>query len=118
MNKDIKDGLRVIVDITDAIFLSINSIEIILNLLKRDNDKLYRSAFVISLNPPLGKEFKYLLEKAENPKRLVVTTLDEAKEWIGISEIIIRRDYVSLLTSSLKADTKTTPNIIIIIPKI
>ena len=90
--KDIKEDLRVIVDITDAILLDINSIEIVLNLLKRDNYKLYRSAFVISKNPPLDEEFKYLIEKAENPKRKVVSTLDEAKEWVGISEIIIKRD--------------------------
>ncbi|MGB5910563.1 MAG: hypothetical protein WBH31_05145 [Promethearchaeia archaeon] len=89
---DIKEGLRVIVDITDAILLNINSIEIILNLLQRDNDKLYRSAFIISGNPPLNEEFKYLLEKAENPKRKVVSTLNEAKKWIGVSKIIIRRD--------------------------
>lgn len=92
MITDIKEGLRVIVDITDAILLHINSIEIILNLLKRDNDKLHRSAFIISKNPPLIEEFKYLLGKAENPKRKVVTTLDEAMEWIGVSKIVIKRD--------------------------
>lgn len=74
------------------ILLHVNSIEIILNLLQRDNDKLYRSEFIISRNPPLNEEFKYLLEKAESPKRKVVTTLDEAREWIGVSKIIIRRD--------------------------
>jgi len=68
LTKDIKSNLKVIVDITDAILLKIKSIETILNLLKRDNEKLYRSAFVISNNPPLGKEFKFILEKAESPK--------------------------------------------------
>jgi len=91
LTKDIKSNLKVIVDITDAILLKIKSIETILNLLKRDNEKLYRSAFVISNNPPLGKEFKFILEKAESPKRRIVSTLNEAKEWLGIKEIKIRK---------------------------
>jgi len=92
MTTDIKEGLRVIVDITDAILLHINSIEIVLNLLQKDNDKLHRSAFIISGNPPLNEEFKYFLDKADNPKRKVVSNLDEAKEWIGVSKFVIRRD--------------------------
>ncbi|MFX1407792.1 MAG: hypothetical protein ACFFBW_12630 [Promethearchaeota archaeon] len=91
LTKDIKSNLKVIVDITDAILLKIESIESILNLLKRDNEKLYRSAFLISNNPPLGKEFKFILEKAQSPKRKIVSTLNEAKEWLGIKEIKIRK---------------------------
>jgi len=91
LTKGIINNLKIIVDITDAILLQIESIEIILNLLKKNNEKLYRSAFVISNNPPLGKEFKYILEKAESPKRKIVSTLGKAKEWIGIKEIEIRK---------------------------
>lgn len=92
LTKDIPDKLSVIVDITDAILLSIDSIEIILELLKRNNERLFRSAFMISENPPLSEEFRYIIEKAESPKRKIVSTLDEAKEWIGIEELIIKKD--------------------------
>ena len=91
LTKNIDSNLKVIVDITDAILLKIESIEIILDLLKRDNRKLYRSAFIISENPPLDEEFKYILEKAQSPKRRIVSNLDEAKEWIGIEEIIFKK---------------------------
>ncbi|MFW9938377.1 MAG: hypothetical protein ACFFD5_12070 [Candidatus Thorarchaeota archaeon] len=91
LTKNIESNLKVIVDITDAILLKIESIESILDLLIRDNEKLYRTAFVISNNPPLGKEFKFILEKAESPKRRIVSTLNEAKEWLGIEEIKIRK---------------------------
>jgi len=33
-----------------------------------------------------------VLEKADSPKRKIVHTLDEAKEWIGIKDIIIKKD--------------------------
>lgn len=92
LTKDIKDNLRVIVDITDAIFLKFDSIEIILDLLRKNNEKLYRSAFVISKNPPLDKEFKFILEKAQSPKRKIVSNLNEAKEWIGIADIILKKE--------------------------
>jgi len=89
--KDIKSELCVIVDITDAIFLKLDSIQIILDLLKRNNDKLHRSAFIIAKNPPLSEEMKYLIEKASSPKRKIVSNLEEAKQWIGIEEVIIRK---------------------------
>ncbi len=92
LTKDIKDNLSIIVDIADAILLSINSVELILMLLKSNNERLFRSAFVITENPPLSEEFKYLLERAHSPKRKIVTTLEEAKEWIGINEILIKKD--------------------------
>jgi hypothetical protein len=89
--KDIKSELCVIVDITDAIFLKLDSIQIILDLLKRNNDKLHRSAFIIAKNPPLSEEMKYLIDKASSPKRKIVSNLEEAKQWIGIEEVIIRK---------------------------
>jgi len=91
LTKDIKSGLCVIVDITDAILLKFDSIQIILDLLKRNNHKLYRSAFIIAVNPPLSEEMKYILEKAASPKRKIVSTLEEAKNWIGVDKIIIER---------------------------
>ena len=81
----------IIVDITDAILLKFDSIEILLELLKENNKKLYRSAFIIERNPPLSKEMKYILEKAASPKRKIVSNLEEAKEWIGIEELIIKK---------------------------
>ena len=89
---DIKDNLSIIVDITDAILLSINSIELILILLKRNNERLFRSAFIISENPPLSEEIGYLLKRAASPKRKIVSNLEEAKVWIGINEVVIKKD--------------------------
>ncbi|MHA1669966.1 MAG: hypothetical protein ACTSV5_05235 [Promethearchaeota archaeon] len=92
LTKNANDDLGVIIDITDAILLKFDSIEIILDLLKRNNNKLYRSAFVIAHNPPLSKEFRYILEKADSPKRKIVSSLDEAKKWIGVKEIHIKKE--------------------------
>lgn len=91
LTKDIHDKLSIIVDIADAILLSIDSIEIILELLKKNNKKLFRSAFIIAKNPPLSEEFKYLLDRAHSPKRKIVSNLEEAKEWIGIEKIVFRQ---------------------------
>jgi len=91
LTKNIKSNLRVIVDITDAILLKFDSIQIILDLLKRDNEKLYKSAFVISQNPPLDEEFTFILKKAQSPKRKIVSNLDEAKKWIEIEDIIFKK---------------------------
>ena len=92
VTKDVKNNLNVIVDIRDAIFLKLESFDTILELFKRDNKRLNRSAFVITQNPPLGVEFAHLIKKAESDKRKIVTTLDEAKDWVGIKEIIIDKD--------------------------
>jgi hypothetical protein len=92
LTKDLHDKLSIIVDITDAILLSINSVEIILEFLKKNNNRLFRSAFIISRNPPLSEEFKYIIEKAASPKRKIVSNLEEAKEWIGIKEVIVKKD--------------------------
>ena len=90
LTKDIPDNLSIIVDVTDAILLSIESIEIILELLKKNNKRLFRSAFIIEKNPPLSEEFKYLLDRAKSPKRKIVSNLEEAKEWIGIEKVVFR----------------------------
>ena len=91
LTKNAKFDLSVIIDITDAILLKFDSIEIILDLLKRNNNKLYRSAFIIAQNPPLSEEFKYILEKAASPKRKIVLSLNEAKKWIGVEDVIIKK---------------------------
>ena len=91
LTNNIDTDLRVIVDISDAILLNINSIELILDLLKENNQKLYKSAFIITYNPPLGEEFKYLFKKAQSDKRKIVHNLKEAKDWIEIEDIVIEK---------------------------
>jgi len=91
LTKDVNENLSIIVDITDAILLSINSIDIILELLKSDNERLFRSAFIIEKNPPLSEEFRYLLDRAKSPKRKIVSNLEEAKEWIGINKLLVKK---------------------------
>ena len=81
-----------IIDNLDAILLDIYSFNIILDILIKNNERLIRSAFVISKNPPLDSEFQLLIEKSTSPKRKIVRTLDEAKEWVGIEDIIIGRE--------------------------
>ena len=91
LTKDVSENLSIIVDITDAILLSINSIDIILELLKSDNERLFRSAFIIEKNPALTEEFRYLLDHAQSPKRKIVSNLEEAKEWIGIDKVVVKK---------------------------
>ena len=85
-------GYSVIVDNLDAIILDIHSFHIILDLMIKNNERLIKSAFVISENPPLDKEFQLLIEKSASPKRKIVESLEEAKKWVGIEDIIIQRD--------------------------
>lgn len=82
----------VIIDGVDFILLNLKSFKIILEFLKKNNEKLIRSAYIISKNPPLDKEFQILLDRADSPKRKIVKTLDEAKEWIGVKKIIIKKE--------------------------
>jgi len=82
----------VIVDGLDFIFLNLESFAIILDFLKENNERLNKSSWIISKNPPLDKEIEFLLERAESPKRKIVQTLDEAKDWIGVTEINIESD--------------------------
>ena len=91
LTKDVHENLSIIVDITDAILLSIDSIEIILELLKRNNERLFRSAFIIEKNPALDEEFRYLLDHAQSTKRKIVSSLEEAKEWIGIDKVVVKK---------------------------
>ena len=85
-------NFSVIVDGLDFILLNLKSFEIILDFLKKNNDRLVRSAYIVADNPVLDKEAQILLERAESSKRKIVTSLEEAKEWIGIEDIIIKRD--------------------------
>ncbi len=82
-----------IIDNLDAILLDLRSFNIILDLLKKNNDKLGKSAYVISeRNLPLDKEIEILLERADSPNRKIVHNLDEAKKWVGIEDIVIGKE--------------------------
>ncbi len=85
------ETFSVIVDVLDAVLLDLRSFDTILEFLKKNNEKLIKSAFVIAMNPPLDKEVQILLERAKSAKRKVVHSLEEAKEWIGIKEIAIKK---------------------------
>ena len=90
--KDYKK-LCAIIDNLDAILLDLRSFNTILELLKKNNEKLGKSAYVISgHNLPLDKEIQILLERADSPNRKIVHSLDEAKEWVGIEDIIIGKE--------------------------
>ncbi|MFW9899228.1 MAG: hypothetical protein ACFFDO_08215 [Candidatus Thorarchaeota archaeon] len=89
--KDYK-SLCAIVDNLDAILLDLRSFNLILDLLKKNNQKLGRAAYVISeYNLPLDKEIQILLERASSPNRKLVHSLDEAKKWVGLEDIIIQK---------------------------
>ena len=93
-NKNTKKSklFSVIIDGVDFILLNLESFEIILDFLKKNNERLNRSAWIVSKNPPLDKEIQILLDRAKSPKRKIVQNLDDAKEWIGVKEIIIESD--------------------------
>lgn len=80
-----------IIDGLDFILLAMKSFDTILKLLKELNTKLVKSAYV-SKSPVLVKEFEILLERAESPNRIIVDNLDDAKKWIGIKDIVIKKD--------------------------
>lgn len=82
----------VIVDGLDFILLNLKSFEIVLEFLKKNNDKLIKSSYIIAKNPVLDKEAQILLDRADSPKRKIVGNLDDAKKWVGVSEIIIEKD--------------------------
>jgi len=82
----------VIIDGVDFILLNLESFEIILDFLKKNNERLNRSAWIVSKNPPLDIEIQILLDRAKSPKRKIVQNLDDAKDWIGVTEIIIESD--------------------------
>ncbi len=86
------DQVSVIVDGADFIILNLESFELILNFLKDNNEKLERSAWIVSKNPILDKEVQILLNRAASPKRKIVKTLEEAKKWIGIETITIEKN--------------------------
>ncbi len=84
-------SFSVIVDGLDLILLNIKSFEIVLEFLKRNNESLIRSAYIIAKNPVLNKEAQILFERTESPKRKIVKNLEEAKEWIGIEKIVFKK---------------------------
>ena len=81
-----------IIDLTDVRLISFNSIELVVEFFKKNEPKLVKSAVVISENPPLDTELEYILKQVNSTKRKIVSNLDEAKNWIGIDEIIIQKD--------------------------
>ncbi len=85
------DRISVIVDGADFILLNLKSFEDILNFLKKNNEKLEKSAWIITTNILLYKEIQILLKRAESPKRKIVRNLEEAKRWIGIETIMIEK---------------------------
>ena len=95
--KDFKEKIKnleyfsAIIDGLDFILLAMKSFDTILKLLKELNTKLVKSAYV-SKSPVLVKEFEILLERAESPNRTIVDNLDDAKKWIGIKDIVIKKD--------------------------
>ena len=89
---DGKDKFSIIIDLTDGILVSLKSINPIIEFFKSNEMKLVKSAVIIGVNPPLDAEMAYILEKVNSPKRKIVKSLDEAKEWVGIDEIIIKRN--------------------------
>ncbi len=85
------ENFSAIIDGLDFILLAMKSFDTILKLLKELNTKLVKSAYV-SKSPVLVKEFEILLERAESPNRTIVDNLDDAKKWIGIKDIVIKKD--------------------------
>ena len=85
------ENFSAIIDGLDFILLAMKSFDMILKLLKELNTKLVKSAYV-SKSPVLVKEFEILLERAESPNRTIVDNLDDAKKWIGIKDIVIKKD--------------------------
>jgi len=83
-------SFSVIVDGLNFILLNLKSFQIILDFLKKNNERLVRSAYIVAGNPVLDKEAQILLDRADSPKRKIVGTLEEAKKWIGLSKIIIQ----------------------------
>lgn len=86
------EEFSVVVDGLDFILLNLKSFNIVLDFLKKNNDRLVRSAYIVADNPVLNKEAQILLERADSPKRKLVANFDEAKEWIGIEKILIGKD--------------------------
>ena len=86
------EKFSVIIDGLDFIFLNLKSFEIILDFLKKNNERLVRSSYIVADNPVLNTEIQFLLDRAESPKRKLVKNLDDAKEWIGIEKIVIKKD--------------------------
>ena len=84
--------LSVIVDGLDFIMLNLQSFEMVLDFLKKNNNRLIKSAYIVVNNPVLDKEAQILLDRADSPKRKLVNNFDEAKEWIGIKKIILEKD--------------------------
>ncbi len=85
------ENFSAIIDGLDFILLAMKSFDTILKLLKELNTKLVKSAYV-SKSPVLVKEFEILLERADSPNRAIVDNLDDAKKWIGIKDIVIKKD--------------------------
>ena len=85
------ERISTIVDGLDLIILNLKSFSKVLKFLQKTNPKLVKAAYVIGKSPVLNKEAEILLERAKSPKRKIVATLDEAKEWVGIEDIVFQK---------------------------
>ncbi|TXT62580.1 MAG: hypothetical protein BAJALOKI1v1_900010 [Promethearchaeota archaeon] len=85
-------SVSVIVDLLDVAIIKIKSLDIIITLLNTTKKKLNKSAFVLPFSPPLTEEIKYVFKKSHSPRRKIVNTLEEGKEWTGISAITLKGD--------------------------
>ncbi len=92
------ENFSVIVDVVDAVMLDLRSFNIISEFLKKNNERLLKSAFVLAKNPPLDKEVQILLERADSTKRKIMHSLEEAKEWIGFKDITIKKKRKTINT--------------------
>ena len=81
-----------IIDLTDARLVNFDSIKIVIDFFKNNEPKLVKSAIVISENPPLDTEFDYILKQVNSTKRKIVNNLEEGKNWLGLDEIVIKKD--------------------------
>ena len=85
------EKFSVIVDGADFILLNLESFKVVLEFLRKNNDRLNKAAYVISKNPLLQKEVQILLNRAESSNRKIVYNLDDAKEWIELEEISVEK---------------------------
>jgi len=81
-----------IIDLSDARLIKFDSFKIIIEFFRKNESKLIKTGIVISENPPLDTEFDYILKQVKSAKRKIVSTLEDAKNWIGIKEIIVQKE--------------------------
>lgn len=91
LTKDTKT-FSILVDLSDASALSVDAVDVLLDIFSKESSRLSQSVYLIAANPPLDAEFQYLCNKAPSETRSVVSSLEEAKSCLGIEEIHIKKD--------------------------